>query len=78
MRYTVTYEIYIDAKSDQHALSKAELIAQNQNRLHPAQDWAVTELHQTPFASLVSKKVDINKLRLEKIVKDEKEKDLPF
>lgn len=74
MRYTVTYEIWIDAQSDKHALSKAELIAQNQNRLHPAQDWTVTELHQTPFASLIAKKVDIDKIRLDRYKHEEETK----
>jgi hypothetical protein len=53
------------------------MIADNQNLKHANQQWAVTALHQTPFASLMSKEIDIDKLKLEKIVKDE-EKDLPF
>jgi hypothetical protein len=77
MRYTVTFDIYIDARDDQHAFSKAQMIADNQNLKHANQQWAVTALHQTPFASLMSKEIDIDKLKLEKIVKDE-EKDLPF
>lgn len=34
MRYTVTYEVYIEGDNDKHAFSKAELIAKNQNALH--------------------------------------------
>ena len=34
MRYTVTYEIYIEGDNDSHAFSKAQLIAKNQNRLY--------------------------------------------
>ena len=39
MRYTVTYEVYIEGDNDKHAFSKAELIAKNQNALHPNQQW---------------------------------------
>jgi hypothetical protein len=63
MRYTVTFQVDIQAESDQHALSKAELIASRQNAKYTVQDWSVSELHQTPFASLVAKKVDINKIK---------------
>ena len=41
MRYTVTYEVYIEGDNDKHAFSKAELIAKNQNALHPSQQWDV-------------------------------------
>lgn len=63
MRYTVTFEVYIQADSDKQALSKAEMIASRQNAKYTAQDWSVSELHQTPFASLIAKKVDINKIK---------------
>lgn len=74
MRYTVTYEVYIEGENDKHALSKAELIAKNQNALHPNQRWDVHKLHITPFASLNVKEVDIDAIRTEKLLKE----DLPF
>ena len=77
MRYTVTFEVYIDAHNDKHALSKGELIADNQEAKY-GQSWDVTELHQTPFASLNTKKVDIQKIRTEKLVKSIEEDPLPF
>ena len=65
MRYTVTFEVYVEGENDKLAYSKAELIARNQNQLHPNQQWDVTELHRTPFASLNVEKVDSNKLKYE-------------
>lgn len=63
MRYTITFEVYIQGDNDKHALSKAELIARNQNMLHPNQQWDATKLHRTPFASLNTQEVDINKIK---------------
>ena len=56
--------------------SKAELIAKNQNALHPNQQWDVHKLHRTPFASLNVQEVDINKLKYDNL-QDEGKK-LPF
>jgi hypothetical protein len=77
MRYTVTFEVYIDADDDKHALSKGELIANNQENKY-GQSWDVTQLHQTPFASFNIKKVDIQKLRTEQMIKSIEEDPLPF
>jgi hypothetical protein len=77
MRYTVTFEVYIDADNDKHALSKGELIADNQENKY-GQSWDVTQLHQTPFASLNTKKVDIQKIRTEQMIKLIEEDPLPF
>lgn len=74
MRYTVTFEVYVQGDSDKHAFSKAELIARNQNMLHPNQDWDVAKLHKTPFASLNTQEVDIEKLKYDKL----KNEELPF
>lgn len=71
MRYTVTFEVYVQGDNDKHAYSKAELIAKNQNALHPNQDWSVYKLHRTPFASLNVQEVDIDKLQLEKFKNEE-------
>jgi len=76
MRYTVTYEVYIEGDNDKHAFSKAELIAKNQNALHPNQQWDVHKLHITPFASLNIQEVDINKIKYDNL--QEKGKKLPF
>lgn len=77
MRYTVTFEVYIDADNDKHALSKGELIADNQENLF-GQSWDVTGVHETPFASLSTRKVDIQKLRTEQLIKSIEEDPLPF
>ena len=74
MRYTVTFEVYVQGDSDKHAYSKAELIARNQNMLHPNQQWDVHKLHRTPFASLNVQEVEINKIKYDNL-KNEK---LPF
>lgn len=74
MRYTITFEVYVEGDNDKHAFSKAELIARNQNMLHPNQQWDVTKLHQTPFASLNVQEVDIKELKNEKLLNE----DLPF
>tara|TARA_B100001057_G_scaffold500097_1_gene613465 strand:+ start:5192 stop:5416 length:225 start_codon:yes stop_codon:yes gene_type:complete len=71
MRYTVTFEVYVQGDNDKHAYSKANLIAKNQNALHPNQDWSVYKLHRTPFASLNVQEVDIDKLELEKFKNEE-------
>ena len=41
MRYTVTYTMYIEAESDKHAVSKAEMIAKREqaNILHKDVKW---------------------------------------
>lgn len=77
MRYTVTFEVYIEADNDKHALSKGELIADNQEAKY-GQSWDVTQLHQTPFASFNTKKIDIQKLRTEQMIKSIEEDPLPF
>ena len=74
MSYTVTFEVYVEGDNDKHAFSKAELIARNQNMLHPKQQWDVTKLHRTPFASLNVQEVDIKELKYEKLRNEE----LPF
>jgi len=65
MRYTVTMTIYMDAKNDKHAVSKAELIAKRERYNYPNQDCAVEKIHCTPFASFDIREVDINKIKNE-------------
>ena len=79
MRYTVTYEVYIECDSDKHAFSKAQLIAKNQNALHPSQRWDATKLHRTPFASMYTSEVDMTPLKyaaLDRVFSESD--DLPF
>jgi hypothetical protein len=38
MRYTVTYTMYIEAKNDKHAVSKAEMIAKREQAKYPNKD----------------------------------------
>ena len=74
MRYTVTFEVYVEGENDKHAYSKALLIARNQNMLHPNQQWDVHALRRTPFASLNVQEVDINKIKYDNL----KNEELPF
>ena len=62
-RYTVTMTIYMDAKNDKHAVSKAKLIAERERYNYPNQDCAVEKIHSTPFASFDIREVDINKIQ---------------
>ena len=68
MRYTVTYTMYIEAENDKHAVSKAEMIAKREQEKYPAQRCEMEKLHCTPFASLQTREVDINKIKMEKYV----------
>ena len=68
MRYTVTYTMYIEAKNDKHAVSKAEMIAERERAKYPNQRCEMEKLHCTPFASLQTREVDINKIKMEKYV----------
>tara|TARA_B100001758_G_C17844133_1_gene320748 strand:- start:120 stop:326 length:207 start_codon:yes stop_codon:yes gene_type:complete len=63
MRYTVTYTMYIEAENDKHAVSKAEMIANREQEKYPNQRCEMEKLHCTPFASLQSREVDINKIK---------------
>ena len=62
MRYTVTMTIYIDAENDKHAVSKAKMIANREQSKYPAQRCEVEKLHRTPFASMNTRELDINKI----------------
>ena len=80
-RYTVTYEVYIEATSDAHAFSKAQLIAKNQNAIHGHQDWSASKLHSTPFASMDTKEIDMLPLKyaaLDREFPPTESDDLPF
>jgi|GEM_PF-2142026 hypothetical protein len=70
MRYTVTFDMYIEAENDQHALSKAKMIANRQNGKYD-QQWQVTELYRASFGSFDIKQVDIYGLELQKMIQDE-------
>ena len=66
MRYTITYTMYIEAENDKHAVSKAEMIAKREQEKYPGQRCEMEKLHCTPFASLQTREVDINKIKMEK------------
>ena len=68
MRYTVTYTMYIEAENDKHAVSKAEMIAEREQAKYPNQRCEMEKLNCTPFASLQTREVDINKIKMEKYV----------
>ena len=63
MRYTVTYTMYIEAENDKHAVSKAEMIAQREQSKYPNQRCEMEKLHCTPFASLQTREVDVDKIK---------------
>jgi len=67
MRYVVTMTIYIDAENDKHAVSKAEMITKREQIKYPAQRCEMEKLHCTPFASLQTREVNINKIKYEEV-----------
>ena len=66
-RYTVTMTIYMDAENDKHAVSKAEMITKREQIKYPAQRCEMEKLHCTPFASLQTREVNINKIKYEEV-----------
>ena len=70
-RYTATYTMYIYAKDDQHARSKAKMIEAREYIKYPAQDCKLEQLDETPFASLTTREVSLD----EPIINQE---ELPF
>ena len=59
-RYTATYTMYIYAKDDQHARSKAKMIEASEYSKYPAQDCKLEQLDETPFASLTTREVSLD------------------
>lgn len=57
-RYVATFTAYVYASSDSHARSKAKMIA-NRQRIKYGGDWALEELTEQPFASLISRTVPL-------------------
>ena len=62
MRYTVQIDLYIEAKNDTEAVEIAEKIAFKQRKKYDNQ-CKLLELWKTPFASLFTKKLDIDKIK---------------
>ena len=60
-RYVATFEVYLYAHNDKHAISKAKLIAEREGYKYPSQDMSLSKLHSAPFASFDIKEIDINK-----------------
>ena len=57
-RYVATFTAYVYARNDNHARSKAEMIA-NRQRVKYGGDWALEELTEQPFASLISRNIPL-------------------
>jgi len=59
-RYTATYTMYIYAKDDSHARSKAKMIEAREYTKYPMQDCKLEQLDETPFASLTTRDVSLD------------------
>ena len=57
-RYIVTMDFYIDARSDDHAISKAQMIADRQRSQYDNR-CAVLSIAEHPFASMVSRQIPL-------------------
>jgi hypothetical protein len=55
-RYVATFTAYVYARDDQHAKSKAEMIANRQDEKYGGR-WCLEELHSAPFGSLMTTKI---------------------
>jgi len=51
-RYAVIYSMYIYARDDDHARSKAKMIENREREKYPQQDCKIEEITSVPFASL--------------------------
>ena len=70
-RYVATYTMYVYAKNDKHARSKAKMIEASEYSKYPAQDCKLEKLESVPFASF-----DIKEVSLDEPIKNQEE--LPF
>ena len=77
-RYTATYTIYLHAHNDNHARSKAKLIAERERARYPNQDCQLEQLFETPFASFVSRAIPLDEVWDPAVKALKKEDDLPF
>lgn len=59
-RYVATYTVYVYAKDDNHARSKAKMIESKEREKYPAQDCKVEKLESAPFASFDIREVSLN------------------
>mgnify|MGYP003110451305 FL=1 len=59
-RYVATFEVYLYAHNDKHAISKAKLIAERERYKYPSQDMHLEKLHSVPFASFDIKEIDLS------------------
>lgn len=57
-RYIVTVDMYVYARNDQHAISKAKMIAKRQCDQYDNQ-CEVVDIIERPFASLMSRQVPL-------------------
>ena len=58
-RYTVKLDAYLWASTDKEAKKKAQFMAEFLRQLEDNQS-QVLEIHETPYASLINRKIDIN------------------
>lgn len=56
-RYTITADFYIYATSEKDAIKQAKEWEKNMNDLHDNQAKVLT-LYETPFASMVARKIE--------------------
>ncbi len=59
-RYVATFEVYLHAHNDKHAVSKARLIAERERYNFPNQDMSLEKVTSVPFASFDIKELDLN------------------
>jgi len=67
-RYVATYTMYVYAKDDNHARSKAKMIESREKEKYPAQDCRLERLTLVPFASW-----DVRVISLDEPVKNQEE-----
>lgn len=57
-RYTITTDFYLWAENDSEAIQKANNWANKQNKKEDNQT-KILEIHETPFATLLARKINI-------------------
>ena len=55
-RYVVTMDMYVYARDDKHAMSKANMIADRQDKQYCNQ-CQVLDIYEMPFGSLISRPI---------------------
>lgn len=63
-RYSVTLDLYIDARNDREAMVKAALLAEELRNEKSNSETQVVSVDETPFASLSSRNVHKGRLTI--------------